>query len=90
MPPTWNALVIYHHVNVEGTITHRLNFYSVPWSYIGQILPVRITDGEIIIYSTRLEEIARHALVPAASIRVRQVLNRHHSTADPEERTRLL
>ncbi len=34
------AQVVYRHVNVEGYITHRLNFYSVPWSHIGQVLPM--------------------------------------------------
>src|SRR4029077_14846537 len=38
------ALVLYRHVNVEGFITHRLNHYSVPWSYIGQVLPVRVSE----------------------------------------------
>ena len=56
------ALVVYRHVNVEGFVTHRLNFYSVPWSYIGQVLPVRVTENEVIIYSIGLEEIARHPL----------------------------
>ena len=45
------AQVVYRHVNVEGYVTHRLNLYSVPWSYIGQVLPVRITESEVIIYS---------------------------------------
>jgi hypothetical protein len=84
------ALVVYRLVNVEGFLTHRLNFYSVPWSYIGQVLPVRITDGEVIIYSIALEEIARHPLVPAVNTRVRQSIKSHHPTGDPEERARLL
>ncbi len=84
------ALVVYRLVNVEGYITQRLNFYSVPWSSIGQVLPVRITDGEVIIYSIGLEEIARHALVPSTRTGVRQLIKSHHPTGDPEERTRLL
>jgi len=39
------ALVVYRHVNVEGFVAHRSNLYSVPWSYIGQVLPVRVADG---------------------------------------------
>jgi transposase len=35
------AQVVYRHVNVEGFVTHRLNFYSAPYSHIGQVLPVR-------------------------------------------------
>lgn len=84
------ALVVYRLVNVEGFITQRLNFYSVPWSYIGQVLPVRINDGELIVYSIALEEIARHPLVPSTRTGVRQLIKSHHPTGDPEERARLL
>lgn len=84
------ALVVYRLVNVEGFLTQRLNFYSVPWSYIGQVLPVRITDGEVIIYSIGLDEIARHALIPTPRTGVRQLIKSHHPTGDPEERARLL
>jgi transposase len=84
------ALVVYRHVNVEGFIAYRLNFYSVPWSYIGQVLPVRILDDEVIIYSIALEEIARHRLAPAAQQGVRQFVKSHHPVDDPGQRTLLL
>jgi transposase len=84
------ALVVYRHVNVEGYVTYRLNFYSVPWSYIGQVLPVRILADEVIIYSIALEEIARHRLVPGTQTSVRQLLKSHHPTDDPGQRTLLL
>ena len=82
------ALVIYRHVNVEGFIAHRSNYYSVPWSYIGQVLPVRVTESEAIVYSSGLAEIARHRLVPGTG--VRQEIKSHHRTDNPEERARLL
>jgi len=84
------ALVVYRHVNVEGYLTHRLNLYSVPWSYIGQVLPVRITASDVIIYSIALEEIARHPLVPSTQTGVRQTLKSHHPADNPAERQRLL
>ena len=84
------ALVVYRHVNVEGFVTYRLNFYSVPWSYIGQVLPVRIQADEVIIYSIALEEIARHRLVPGTQTNVRQLLKCHHPADDPGQRTLLL
>ena len=84
------AQVVYRHVNVEGFITQRLNFYSVPWSYIGQVLPVRVTESEVIIYSISLDEIARHALLPRATQGARQLLKSHHPVDDPVERERLL
>jgi hypothetical protein len=84
------ALVLYRHVNVEGFITHRLNHYSVPWSYIGQVLPVRVTDDEVIIYSVSLDEIARHRLVSATVSGARQTLKGHHPADDPGQRELLL
>jgi len=84
------AQVVYRHVNVEGYITQRLNFYSVPWSYIGQVLPVRITESEVIIYSIGLEEISRHALAPRATQGARQTLKSHRPAVDPAERELVL
>lgn len=84
------ALVVYRHVNVEGYVAHRLNLYSVPWSYIGQVLPVRVTESEVIIYSIGLEEIARHALLPSTVTGVRQQHKSHHPSSDPSQRAALL
>jgi transposase len=84
------ALVVYRHVTVEGFVTHRLNGYSVPWSYIGQVLPVRVTETEVIIYSTALDEIARHRLLPSTVTGARQQIKNHHPAADPEQRALLL
>lgn len=84
------AQVVYRHVNVEGYVTHRLNLYSVPWSHIGQILPVRITESEVIIYSIALEEIARHPLVPSTHSGVRRTSKSHHPGDDPDQRELLL
>jgi transposase len=84
------ALVVYRHVHVEGFITHRLNWYSVPWSFIGQVLPVRVTATEVIIYSTALDEIARHQLLPSTVTGVRQATKSHHPADDPAQRALLL
>ncbi len=84
------ALMVYRHVNVEGYIVHRSNLYSVPWSHIGQVLPVRVTESEVIIYSVALEEIARHQLVPGVQTGLRQTSKSHHPADDPGQRTLLL
>jgi transposase len=84
------ALVVYRHVDVEGYVTHRANLYSVPWSFIGQVLPVRVTDREVIIYSVALVEIARHALVGGGTTGVRQTIKSHHPADDPGQRALLL
>jgi transposase len=84
------AQVVYRHVGVDGYITHRSNLYSVPFAHIGQVLPVRLTESEVIIYSVRLEEITRHPLVPRTQTGVRQQIKAHHRVDDPIDRTRLL
>src|SRR5437764_1028893 len=43
--------VTYRTVNAEGLITYRQNGYSVPWRQIGSIVPVRVTETEVIVYS---------------------------------------
>ena len=55
--------VVYRVVDAEGFVAWRQNRYSVPWRYIGQTLPVRITESELLVYSPAIEEIARHRLL---------------------------
>jgi hypothetical protein len=58
------ARVVYRVVDVEGFVSYERNFYSVPWRLVGQLLAVRITENELIVYDSRLQEIARHELFP--------------------------
>jgi transposase len=58
------APVVYRVVGVEGFIAYQHHFYSAPWRFIGQTLPVRITEAEVIVYNPNLEEVARHRLFP--------------------------
>ena len=74
------APVIYRTVGVEGAVSYGQNGYSVPWRYIGRVLPVRVAERELIIYDPGLEEIARHALLPRAA--------RGQRVVDPEHRPR--
>ena len=48
--PYDTAEVVYRTVNAEGMVAYRQNFYSVPWRYLGQVLPLRITEEELIVY----------------------------------------
>ena len=59
--------VVYRVVDAEGFVAWRQNRYSVPWRYIGQMLPVRITESELLVYSPAIEEIARHRLLDEQS-----------------------
>lgn len=82
--------VEYRVVNVEGCIIYRQNSYSVPWRWIGQVLPVRITEAAVIVYSPHLEEIARHALVPRGQTGQRCVQAAHRPSTDPRQQEEML
>ena len=78
--------VTYRTVNVEGMITYRQNGYSVPWRQIGSMLPVRVTESEVIVYNARVEEIARHALLPHTTTGQRSVQKEHRPAEDARQR----
>jgi hypothetical protein len=78
--------VIYRTVSVEGLITYRQNGYSVPWRHIGDVLPVRVTETEVIIFSPQVEEIARHALLPRTALGQRREQKEHRPTEDARHR----
>jgi transposase len=60
--PYDTAEVLYRTVGPEWHIPYKQTFYSVPWTCIGQTLPVRVTEAELIVYSPEVREIARHTL----------------------------
>jgi transposase len=62
--PYDTALALYRTVNPEGYVPYLQNFYSVPRRRIGELLPLRITDKELIVYGPDLAEITRHELYP--------------------------
>ena len=70
------AEMVYRTVDAEGFIPYGNNRYSVPWHYLGQVLPVRITDEAVTIYSPRLELLARHVRFPPTE--------RHRQSRQPE------
>jgi hypothetical protein len=75
--PYDTAQVLYRTVNSEGHVMYRQNFYSVPWQRIGELLPLRITDTELIVYGPDVREIARHELYPSA------ITGEKHSLPEP-------
>ena len=84
------AVVDYRVVNVEGDIVYRQNLYSVPWRHIGQALPVRITETELIVYGPKVDEVARHRLFPHGVTRQRSVLPEHRPSAEPRQTEAML
>jgi transposase len=88
--PYDTALVLYRTVNPEGCVPYLQNFYSVPWQRIGELLPLRITEKELIVYGPDLAEITRHELYPAGTRGEKHTLPEHSPGRDPYHKVELL
>jgi transposase len=88
--PYDTAEVVYRTVNPEGFISYLQNFYSVPWQRIGQLLPVRITEIEVIVYDPDVREIARHQRLPASATGKYSTHHEHRPGPDLRRKQELL
>jgi transposase len=84
------AQVFYRTVNSEGHVAYLQNFYSVPWQRIGELLPVRITEKELIVYGPDVKEIARHQLCPSGTTGEKHSLPEHAPGRDHHHKYELL
>jgi DNA replication protein DnaC len=84
------AQVFYRTVNPEGHVAYLQNFYSVPWQRIGELLPVRITEKELIVYGPDVKEIARHELYPSGISGEKRSLAEHTPGRDHHQKYELL
>jgi transposase len=62
--PYDSAEVALRVCRVDGFLEHETNFYSVPYEYIADILTLKATENEIIIYSPQLQIIVQHERKP--------------------------
>jgi transposase len=88
--PYDTAEVVYRTVNAEGMVAYRQNLYSVPWRYLGHIVPVRITEEEVIVYGPDLEVLARHPLLPRTTTGQRSQSPQHRPREDSKRVLALL
>jgi len=88
--PYDTAEVVYRTVNPEGFVSYLQNFYSVPWQRIGELLPVRITESELIIYDPNIREITRHRRLPASISGKHSTHPEHRPSADLRRKQELL
>lgn len=88
--PYDTARVLYRTVDPEGHIAYLQNFYSVPWQRIGELLPVRITENELIVYGPNVKEIARHELYPSRTSGNKRSLPAHAPGRDHLHKRELL
>ncbi|HEV2690288.1 MAG TPA: IS21 family transposase [Bryobacteraceae bacterium] len=88
--PYDTARVLYRTVNSEGHVMYQQNFYSVPWQRIGELLPVRVTEKELIVYGPDVREIARHELYPSGITGEKHSLPEHTPGRDHRQKYELL
>jgi transposase len=88
--PYDTARVLYRTVDPEGHIAYLQNFYSVPWQRIGELLPVRVTENELIVYGPEVKEIARHELYPSGIVGKKRSLPAHSPGRDHLQKRELL
>jgi len=72
--------------DIEGFLMWQSNGYSLPYEYVTDILPVRITENELFIYTADLRCIARHPLL-ARGAQLRSILDGHrprHAERGPD------
>lgn len=62
--PYDTARVVYRVCDIEGFIAWEGNRYSLPYEHVTELLPVRITQSEVLVYAADLRLIARHELLP--------------------------
>ena len=62
--PYDTARVVYRVCTLDGFIAWNGNRYAVPYDHITDLLPVRITQRELLVYAADLSCIARHELAP--------------------------
>jgi transposase len=85
------ARVVYRVVDVEGMIAYESNLYSTPWRFVGRMLPVRVTEHELVVYDpASLEPVACHPLVPRQSKGEQRIDAAHRPTRDSREQEKVL
>lgn len=75
-------LVVYRTVDTEGFVAWRGNRYAVPYCHLGRLLPLRLSETELIVYGPGLLEIARHPLFARSCTGQQSVLPGQHPKVD--------
>ena len=71
------ADVGYRVVDVEGNIAYDRNFYSVPWTLIGDLVVVRATSEEITVYGKDILPVCTHPRVLRGTVGEKRECGEH-------------
>lgn len=70
LKPYDTAHVVYRVCTIDGFVAWDANYYSVPVEYVTDVLPVRVLEHELMVYSPEVKPIAQHELVDGKGIKV--------------------
>ena len=65
--PFDDAEVGYRVVSIDGLVHWDSTPYSVPWAHVLEVVAVRATAEQVVIYGPSIDEIARHERAPRGS-----------------------
>ena len=74
--PYDSAQVVFRVCGLDGFVEWSGNLYSVPFEHVGEIMTVKATDFEVIVYSPDIELVTRHERL-ADSAHKKQELPEH-------------
>jgi transposase len=83
------ARVVYRIVDAEGCINYAGNQYSAPWRWVGELLPVRVTETDLLVYDHQIRQVAQHLLL-IGSTGQRRIDPAHRPPRDQREQLELL
>ena len=72
--PYDTARVVYRLCSIDGFVAWDGSRYAVPYDHVTDILPVRITQQELFVYTPDMRLVARHELAPRGA----------HQDVDPQ------
>lgn len=73
--------VVLRVCSCEGNLEYETNSYSLPYDYIGDIMAMKVTEHEVLIYSPFIDLVARHERLPDGAGRSHEDPAHRHSKA---------
>lgn len=81
--PYDTARVLYRVCSIDGFVDYGGNRYAVPYDHITDILPLRITERELFVYTADFECVVRHELAERGGHQEIDPAGLHHRRGRP-------
>ncbi|OGQ80808.1 MAG: hypothetical protein A2289_18280 [Deltaproteobacteria bacterium RIFOXYA12_FULL_58_15] len=71
--PYDTSAVGFRVCSMDGFVEWLTNRYSVAYEYVGEIMTVKVSENEIVVYSPDIREVARHERQPDSAHKTREL-----------------